>query len=235
MFDIDDLRRFAEAGQHIQCRQSMLLIDSVDLLADLIPSQRAARRPVPGQPEVFVSYKWGGDGDRLVDEIAATLGGRGVQVLRDRDEMSYRDSIRDFMQRIGSGKAIVVIIDDLYLKSPSCMFELTEIAARQNVRSRVFPIVLSNAGIFDPVTQLHYIEHWEAKRTELDHAMRKLGQENLQGIREELDLYQNIRNTIAAIMQLLKDMNTLTPQIHRESDFAQLYAALMSVLSPTAS
>jgi hypothetical protein len=230
MFAIEDLRRFAEAGRHIQCTQSMQLVDPVDLLADLVPGQRAPRRPAPAPPEVFVSYKWGGEADVLVDEIVATLAERGVQVVRDRDEMDYRDSIRAFMQRLGGGKAVVIVIDRAYLESANCMFELTEIAANKGFASRAFPIVLSDADIFDPLRRLRYVKHWDAKRAELDHEMRDLGQENLQGIREDLDLYETIRNTIAGITDLLKDMNTLTPQIHRGSGFTQLYDALAAVL-----
>jgi GTPase SAR1 family protein len=230
MFAIEDLRRFAEAGRHIQCRQSMQLVDPVDLLAELVPGQRAPRRPALAPPEVFVSYKWGGEADVLVDEIVATLAERGVQVVRDRDEMDYRDSIRAFMQRLGGGKAVVIVIDGAYLESANCMFELTEIAANKGFASRVFPIVLSDADIFDPLRRLRYVKHWDAKRAELDREMRDLGQENLQGIREDLDLYETIRNTIAGITDLLKDMNTLTPQVHRESGFTQLYDALAAVL-----
>jgi hypothetical protein len=52
----------------------------------------------------------------------------------------------------------------------------------------------------------------------------------LHGIREDLDLYETIRNTVASIMHLLRDMNTLTPEIHHRSGFEQLYDALASIL-----
>jgi hypothetical protein len=232
MFSVDDLRRFAEAGHQIQCRRSMQLVSPAELLADLVPGQRPVRRPVPSAPEVFVSYKWGGQSEALVDEIVATLAERGVQVVRDRDEMTYRDSIRAFMQRLGAGKAIVVVIDQAYLESANCMFELTEIAGNKDLASRVFPIVMPDAGIYEPRQRLRYVKHWDAMRTELDHEMRDVGLENLQGIREDLDLYETFRNTIAGITHVLKDMNTLTPEMHRRSGFTQLYDALSATLDP---
>ncbi len=58
----------------------------------------------------------------------------------------------------------------------------------------------------------------------LDQKMRQVGQEYLQGIREELDLYEKIRNTIAGIMDVLADMNTLTPETRKGADFDQLYS-----------
>ena len=61
--------------------------------------------------------------------------------------------------------------------------------------------------------------------------MRAVGQENLQGIREDLDLYETIRNTIARIMDILGDMNTLTVDAHRDSGFEQVYRSLDAALS----
>ncbi|MBD0266455.1 MAG: toll/interleukin-1 receptor domain-containing protein, partial [Tolypothrix sp. Co-bin9] len=45
---------------------------------------------------------------------------------------------------------------------------------------------------------------------------------NLQGIREKIDQYTEIRNTIAKLIDLLNDMNALTPDIHSKSDFEEL-------------
>ena len=226
MFAVAELKRFAKAGRLIQCRREGALVDPVELLADLVPDQRRPQHAAPSPPEVFVSYKWGSETDALVDQIVTQLRERGVQVIRDRDAMSYRDSIRAFMRRLGAGKAIIAVIDRAYLESPNCMFELTEIAAVKAFASRVFPIILPDAGIFDPLNRVGYVRYWEAKRAELDAAMREVGQENLQGVREDLDLYETIRNTVAKITDVLKDMNVFTPEMHKKTGFAQLYDAL---------
>ena len=181
MFDVGVLMRFAKAGLKIQCLRRGELVDPVALLADLAPGQRV--RSPSGPPEVFVSYKWGGVADELVDEVAGRLAERGVLVVRDRDEVGYRDSIRAFMSRLGAGTAIVVVVDRAYLRSKNCMFELTEIASRPDFAARIFPIVLPDAEIFDPIQLVGYVSYWEEKRAELDRAMRTVGQENLQGIR----------------------------------------------------
>jgi internalin A len=144
--------------------------------------------------------------------------------------MRYRDSIKEFMRRLGAGKYVVVVIDDGYLRSANCMFELTEIAHDPAFASRVFPVIMSDAAIFNPVRRLGYVKHWENEIRELDAAMREVGPENLQGVREERDLYETIRNTIARIVDIVADMNALTPEVHRDTDFAQLYQALDAAL-----
>ncbi|MEH2454741.1 hypothetical protein [Nostoc sp.] len=48
----------------------------------------------------------------------------------------------------------------------------------------------------------------------------------LRGFREEIDQYTEIRNTIAELTDIFKNMNTLTPDIHSESDFGVLFEAV---------
>ena len=236
MFKESELVDFARTGDPIQCRASRRLLDPLTLLNALYrdlagQTQIESRRDAPVQQEVFVSYKWGGDSEALVDEIQRRLEERGILVTRDKNEVRYRDPIEQFMRRIGAGKCVIVILSNEYLQSKNCMFELTEIASRPEFASRVYPIVMPDAAIFDPMTRLDYVEYWEDKRTALDQKMRKVGQEYLQGIREDLDLYEKTRNTIAGIMDVLADMNTLTPEIHKGTDFEQLYTQLAAALS----
>jgi len=140
--------------------------------------------------------------------------------------MQYKDSIQDFMKRIGRGKSIVVVLSKGYLESKSCMFELTEIADRKDIRDRVFPIVLDDANIYDAAGRLDYIVYWEKKERTLDKKMKRVSGANLAGIREELDLYAKIRAAIAGIVDTLADMNALTPEQHRGSNFQELERAV---------
>ena len=89
-----------------------------------------------------------------------------------------------------------------------------------------FPIVLADANIYDPVKRIEYVKHWEEKRAELAEAMKTLDPANLQGIRDDMDLYDRIRDKISGLTSILKDMNTLTPEMHQESDFSHLYDAI---------
>ncbi len=175
---------------------------------------------------VFISYAWGGEREDIVDQIDETLQKRGIRIIRDKQTLGYRGSIKEFMERIGQGNCVIVVISDKYLRSPNCMFELIEIADNQQFHDRVFPIVLGDANIYDPITRIEYVKHWEAKRAELAKAMKKLDPANLQGIRDDIDLYDRIRDKISGITSILKDMNTLTPEMHRESDFSHLYDAI---------
>ena len=154
--------------------------------------------------------------------------------MRDKRDLGYKGMIQDFMQEIGRGHAVVVVISNKYLKSPNCMFELVEIVKNKDVRDRIFPVVLRDADIYNPVNRIRYIKHWEDKLKELDEAMHSVSATNLQGMREEIDTYDAIRDHVAGLTFMLKDMNTLTPEMHENSNFSMLIASLEKRLKDAA-
>ena len=54
-------------------------------------------------------------------------GRRGIQILRDKTGLGLGESITRFMQKLGAGDRVFVILSDKYLKSPYCMYELLEV------------------------------------------------------------------------------------------------------------
>lgn len=175
---------------------------------------------------VFISYAWGNEREEVVNQADQALQKRGIKIVRDKRELGYKGSINAFMERIGRGDCVILVISDKYLRSPNCMYELVEIAENKNFQDRVFPIVLQDADIYNPVRRIQYIKYWEEKRVELAEAIKTLDPANLQGIREEMDLYDRIRDKVSGLTSILKDMNTLTPDMHSESDFSELYNAI---------
>jgi TIR domain. len=175
---------------------------------------------------VFISYAWGGQREEIVNQIDKALRARGINLIRDKRDLGYKGSIREFMERIGRGNCVIVVISDKYLRSHNCMFELVEIAEGKQFHDRIFPLVLNDADIYDPLKRIEYIKYWEAKRAELAEAIKTLDPANLQGLREDMDLYDRIRDQISGLTNILKDMNTLTPEMHQDSDFSILYEAL---------
>ncbi len=184
---------------------------------------------------VFISYAWGGEREEVVNQIDQALQTRGIKIIRDKRDLGYKGSISEFMERIGRGNCIIVVISDKYLKSPNCMFELVEIAEGRQFHDRIFPIVLNDANIYDPIKRIEYVRYWEVKRAELADAMRTLDPANLQGIRDDMDLYDRIRDKVSGLTSILKDMNTLTPDMHKDSDFSEIYDGIEKRMKESAS
>ena len=80
-------------------------------------------------PAVYVSYAWRApDSPTMAELLQEVCRQHGIELRRDSGQIRYGDSIRDYMQALGAGGAIVVLVSEAYLKSPNCMFELIEIA-----------------------------------------------------------------------------------------------------------
>lgn len=175
------------------------------------------------RPEIFISYAWGEEREEIVDKLYNSLLAKGYNIIRDKVNLSYKGSITSFMDKIGKGKIVVLIISDKYLKSENCMYEIVQIKKNGKFNDRVFPIVLSDANFYKPVNRTSYIGYWETEIQKLNEAMKGITDMSVIGdIQKELENYRGILNTISNIMFLLKDMNTLTPDMHKDNDFSEL-------------
>lgn len=180
--------------------------------------------------QVYISYNWQEDSNEMADRLVAAFEAKGITIIRDKTHTTYKDSIKNFMRQLGQGKCVVVVISDKYLKSENCMFELVEIAKHGEFRNRIFPVVLKDARFYKATERLNYVRYWEERIKELETAMKSGGLANLQGITDDLNLYQEIRNSIASLTDILRDMNTLTPDLHLESGFQEIIQAVETKL-----
>ena len=195
--------------------------------------ERAQIQTYQPEKEVFISYAWGDKKEdppykreRIVNKIDSTFENTDITLIRDKRDLGFRGRIKEFMRQIGKGKAVIVIISDKYLKSENCMFEMLEIADSGDFDNRIFPIVLDDAQIYDPVECINYVIYWEEKIEKLETAMKRVGPANRQRFNDSIDLYTRIRATIAEFTEIFKDTNTLTPEIHTDSEFAELTTAI---------
>ena len=76
------------------------------------------------QSELFISYAWGGESEQIVNEIDKAFQQKGISLIRDKRDLGFKGMIIDFMNQIGAGKAVVVVISDKYLKSDNCIYEI---------------------------------------------------------------------------------------------------------------
>ncbi len=177
--------------------------------------------------EVFVSYAWGGESEEIVNNIYDTFQGKGINIIRDKIDLGYKGNIKEFMQKIGKGDAIIVVISDKYLKSENCMFELLEIHRNKDIWKRIFPVVLADAKIYDEIDRIDYLNFWDDKIQELKDKIKTI--KNPVGIGqvvEKVNQYDDIRRVNDELMDMLRNMNTLTPDMHKSSQFTELLQAI---------
>jgi hypothetical protein len=176
---------------------------------------------------VFVSYAWGNESERNVDDLERTFAERDISIVRDKKNLDYKGSIEAFEQRIGRGQCIVLVISDKYLRSEHCMHELLMVNENRNLRERIFPIVLADARIYRPIDRLNYIKYWDEKIEKLNLAIKEIDViTNLASIIADLEKYARIRNSFDYLTNLLSDMNALTPEMHTANGFSTLINAV---------
>lgn len=186
---------------------------------------------------VFISYAWGEETherEAIVNQLDQSLQKRGLKIIRDKRDLGYKGMIRQFMEQIGEGDCVIVVLSDKYLRSKNCMYELVEIAENKDFINRVFPIVLSDAKIYDAMDRIAYKKYWKQKKEDLNKEILSLGDvSNITGIAEELNDYDRFGDEFDKLTTIFKNMNTLSPDILRESDFQQIYDALVERMSAT--
>lgn len=183
------------------------------------------------EKELFISYAWGGESENIVNEIDKTFQEKGITITRDKRDLGFKGMITDFMNQIGKGKAVIVVISDKYLKSPYCMYELLEIYRNLEFQERIFPIVLGDANIFEPIPRLQYLKHWQDKKKELDDAIVQFGTDAITVIGDDYKTYKKIFDNFGEIINILKDINSLTPQMHKDSGFSDMISGVQKILS----
>jgi len=182
--------------------------------------------------EIFISYAWGGESEEMVNKIYNFFLEKNFSIIRDKIDLGYKGNIKEFMQKIGLGKVIIVVISDKYLKSENCMFEMLEINRNKDTWERIFPIVLSNAKIYDEIDRIDYLNFWDIKIEELKLKIKTIiNPVGIGAVIEKVNQYNDIRRIIDEIMEMLRNMNTLTPEIHEKTGFESLYLAVNKVIN----
>jgi len=179
-------------------------------------------------PEVFISYAWQGESETIAEEVEQELKKRRLTVIRDKSLLGYTGRIKAFMERLGQGQYIVLVISDRYLKSENCLFELLHIYRGDNFTGRIFPLVLADARISKAKDRLDYAHYWEQEIDQLETKIKAGSPANLHSIYEDLNLYSEIRQDIDRLTAILKDINALTIEAHREKGYDELFRAIMT-------
>src|SRR6185436_13085342 len=187
--------------------------------------------------EIFISYAWNKKParikthDDIVSDIEKALK-KYFNVVIDKKHIKYKDNIKEFEERLAKGDKIILVINDNFLKSRHCMYEVLKIQEKGNVYKRIFPIVLTDAKIYDSHTAVDYIEHWEKEIEKLNKKLKSLKtQANTTTIRTDLDNFTKFRSMFDDFRGLLSNMNTLNPETHPETHKDKNFKDLLDALN----
>lgn len=128
------------------------------------------RSPV-GKYSLYISYARKDIADdsinreRIVDKLVDEFSGQKdniIHIYRDRNELTFGDSIDSFMNRIGKGKTAIRVISDKYLKSRYCMDEALRIDKYTDNEKRIYTVLLDDVLLGDDQNSI-YKKYWKDK------------------------------------------------------------------------
>ena len=68
------------------------------------------------KPEIFISYSWKDESLKVTEALDQFFQERGITIIRDNRDIGYKGLIKEYMQRLGRGKYVVVVLSDQYFK-----------------------------------------------------------------------------------------------------------------------
>jgi TIR domain/Effector-associated domain 11 len=184
-------------------------------------------------PQIYVSYAWADKNDptreQIVDEIEQALQRDGYTLIRDKTNgVGYGKSIEAFMQAIGQGDWVLVVLSQKSLQSVFCMYEVTEIMRDRNFAKRVLPVILPDANIFDRDVRDQIVDFWADKVNEQQAYLERRGTRALPLDRELLERYKLIALKLGDFIATMMDLNSSSPQLLRDNNFKDIIDYLRS-------
>lgn len=159
--------------------------------------------------DIFISYSW--NNKDIADKIYSDLSLIGLSIVKDNHNISYTESIQNFMHKIRDSKYAILVISDSYLKSTNCMYEVLQLLKDDKfVWGKILPII-TDAKYFDIIERMNYVRYWQEKEKLISETIKEIDPTNALSSLEELKNIKNISQNIDFFLTKLKDCVSLKP------------------------
>ncbi len=171
--------------------------------------------------KIFISYSWKNKDE--VEKIDNDFQAVGVTFIRDVRDLNYRQSIKEFMGRIGEADFVLMIISDSYLKSMNCMYEVLEFIKDQKYKDRILHIVLDDCkDIFTPAGRAKYVAYWQDEFEEINEIVSSLDPMNRGNLQNDLKFIESICRNISDFISVISDMVHIPLYELREKNYKHI-------------
>lgn len=93
----------------------------------------------------------------LVENSLKSVLGNQIRISRYERDVKYRDSFKEFMNKLSEHDLVLTIVSDSYLKSSACLYEVGEVLKDHHFKDKLHFIVLSDKDekyyTFEPGTK----------------------------------------------------------------------------------
>lgn len=173
---------------------------------------------------IFISYSWA-DKDQA-DQVEKDLGQMGVKLVRDVRDVTYKESISDFMKSIRDTDYALIMISDNYLKSRNCMTEILHLLKERDYASKILPVIVGPVKIYDPVARLSYTMHWNDEKNKLESALKDVSATAALSSLRDLQIIESIHSQINEFLGFIADIKHLTFEELRGEGYRSVFEAI---------
>jgi len=182
-------------------KEAMIKVDSDE---DTKKGKEVDEKRIWGPNEgVYISYNWEGHSSHIVDFLCFVLENKNIPYLRDKNDCSYLDNIKEFMNAIRAGKTVIVVFSRPYLKSKNCMYELSGILQDQSFKDRILPVVVDDT-IRDDLFYVELVRFWKELKEKQEGIVKQM-QEIDPDMAEPQQTKLNEINIIYGLLKVIKD------------------------------
>ena len=174
--------------------------------------------------EIFLSYSR--YDTAVADEIDEFFEAIGLRFLRDIRDIQYKDSIKEFMDKVREADHAIMLISDHFLKSEYCMYEILELFKEKAFDEKMLQVILPDADVFTGEGRLQYIRYWQEKKETLEQKAEGLPLQYLAKEAENIAHYENICGNIGNILTHLKDHHSIKYDDLRDENYATIIGHL---------
>lgn len=143
---------------------------------------------------IFLSYNWNNKTE--ADYVEKNLSSIGISIRRDLKDIKYKDDLREFMRQIRDSDYAIILISTDYLKSPNCLYELSELFKDRDFDKKILPVICDKTKIYGIKDKVEIIKYWSDKCTETEEYIKELEPTNSLNLLKELKVYKDIYSSI---------------------------------------
>ncbi len=158
--------------------------------------------------DIFLSYSW--NNDSIADRLEELFSLENIMLIRDKKEIKYKQSIKEFMRKVRKSDFCLMIISDDYLKSTNCMYEVLEFIKDENFKERILPLIHKDCGIFRIDCRVKYTQYWENEYKKINDLLSNVENLNQVEIIDECKRIENIKRNVGEFLNIISDMNCIS-------------------------
>ncbi len=146
-----------------------------------------------------------------------------VVISRYTRDVEYKESFKEFMERLKEHDYVVMIISDNYLKSHACMFEVGELLKDKYFRKKILFIIVHeedrrfykniesdviSAKVYDVIERNEYILFWEEEYRKIKEKLDKIQSDvaKIEPLRILREIRKIIDSDLSPFLEYLSDV-----------------------------